>query len=338
MTDLQIFSTCPAWSSGPDRRTHLDRVREAARWSEAAGCAGMLIYTDNTQPDPWVVAQAVVEESATLRPLVAVQPVYMHPYTVAKLVATFGHLFGRQVVLNMVAGGFTNDLKALSDAAGHDRRYDRLVEYTEIVKRLIASSAPLNFEGEFYQTFNLKLDPPLPADLAPMIFVSGSSDAGLAAARALGARAIKYPKPPAEEPDTPADGLECGIRVGILARRTADDAWADAQARFPPDRKGELTHQLAMKVSDSKWHHQLSEHAKNAAPAVYWLGPFERYQTMCPYLVGSYGRVAAEVARYIDRGYRTFILDIPADADDLVHTTRVFEEATERLGVAGPAA
>ena len=168
MTGIQLFSTCPAWSSGSDGRLHLTRVREAARWSEAAGCAGMLIYTDNSQPDPWLIAQALVEETRELRPLVAVQPVYMHPYTVAKLVTTFGHLFGRQIVLNMVAGGFTNDLKALSDAAGHDRRYDRLVEYTEVVKRLVASSAPLNFEGEFYQTFNLKLDPPLPAHLAPV--------------------------------------------------------------------------------------------------------------------------------------------------------------------------
>jgi alkanesulfonate monooxygenase len=57
---------------------------------------------------------------------------------------------------------------------------------------------------------------------------------------------------------------------------------------------------------------------------------------MCPYLVGSYTRVAGEVARYLDRGYRTFIVDIPVDRQDLTHTDRVFEEA--RRGVlASPA-
>ena len=50
----------------------------------------------------------------------------MHPYTVAKLVTSFGALNGRAVYLNMVAGGFTNDLRALSDATPHNRRYDRL--------------------------------------------------------------------------------------------------------------------------------------------------------------------------------------------------------------------
>jgi len=43
-------------------------------------------------------------------PLVAVQPVYMHPYSVAKMVSTLAFLHQRRVFLNMVAGGFKNDL------------------------------------------------------------------------------------------------------------------------------------------------------------------------------------------------------------------------------------
>lgn len=327
MTDVKLFSTCPQWTKGADADQHLSRVREAARWSEEAGCTGMLVYTDNSQPDPWVIAQVLVQATSNLAPLVAVQPIYMHPYTVAKLVSSFGQLFNRRVYLNMVAGGFTNDLKALSDATGHDRRYDRLVEYTQIITRLCASTGPFNFEGEFYQAANLKLEPPLPPELAPGVFVSGSSEAGQAAARALGATAIKYPKPASDEPASPDDDLTCGIRVGILARETDDEAWEVAHDRFPPDRKGELTHQLAMKVSDSKWHQQLSDDDRGSDGSVYWLGPFKRYQTMCPYLVGSYTRVAEELARYLDRGYRTFILDIPSERRDLGHTLRAFEAA-----------
>ena len=92
-----------------------------------------------------MVAEIIAMHTARLRPLVAVQPVYMHPYSVAKLVATFGQLFGRQMYLNMVAGGFTNDLKALGDATHHDRRYARLAEYGLIIKRLLESPAPLTF-------------------------------------------------------------------------------------------------------------------------------------------------------------------------------------------------
>jgi alkanesulfonate monooxygenase len=327
MTDIHLFSTCPQWTKGTDAIQHLSRVREAAIWSEEAGCTGMLVYTDNSQPDPWVIAQLIVEATSNLCPLVAVQPIYLHPYTVAKLVSSFAQLFGRRVYLNMVAGGFTNDLKALSDATGHDRRYDRLVEYTEIIKRLCSSTAAVQFDGEFYQIASLKLEPSLPSELAPGVFVSGSSEAGQAAARALGATAIKYPKAASEEPIAPVDTVPCGIRVGIIARETDDEAWAVAHDRFPPDRKGELTHQLAMKVSDSKWHQQLSANDATEEGSVYWLGPFTRYQTMCPYLVGSYGRVAQEIARYLDRGYRTFILDIPVDRRDLSDIGRVFDVA-----------
>ena len=65
--------------------------------------------------DPWLVSQMVVQNTERLCPLVAVQPIYMHPYTVAKMVATLAYLYGRRLYLNMVAGGFKNDLQALDD-------------------------------------------------------------------------------------------------------------------------------------------------------------------------------------------------------------------------------
>jgi len=164
----------------------------------------------------------------------------------------------------------------------------------------------------------------------PEILVSGSSDAGLAAARDMGAIAVKYPEPPdqcaAGAPDQ--DG-SYGVRVGIIARSDEDEAWKVALERFPEDRKGQLTHQLAMKVSDSAWHKRLSEigSQSSAKRDTYWLHPFETYKTFCPYLVGSYERVAAELARYMAAGYRTYILDIPAAEEELEHAGNVFRLA-----------
>src|SRR5947208_3642917 len=124
-TTFEIFSTCPQ-SNAVAREDFLGNVAQVARWSERYGCKGILIYTDNSLVDPWLLAQVVIENTATLCPLVAVQPVYMHPYSVAKMVSSLSFLYDRQVYLNMVAGGFTNDLKALNDLTPHDRRYDRL--------------------------------------------------------------------------------------------------------------------------------------------------------------------------------------------------------------------
>jgi alkanesulfonate monooxygenase len=96
-----------------------------------------------------------------------------------------------------------------------------------------------------------------------------------------------------------------------------------------------------MRISDSQWHRELSELGARTAESQspYWLRPFENYKTFCPYLVGSYDRVAEEVARYLDLGFSTFILDIPPNEAELDHTSLVFERALRRAqDIGAPAA
>jgi alkanesulfonate monooxygenase len=332
---FDVFATCPQ-SSQLSREDYLQQVIAVARWSEAAGCRGILVYTDNSLVDSWLVAQVILQNSCTICPLIAVQPIYMHPYAVAKMTTSFAHLYGRKVYLNMVAGGFKNDLLALNDTTDHNERYDRLTEYTTIIKQLLASPDPVTFEGKFYQVRNLRMTPPMISGLEPGIFLSGSSEAGQSAAEALGATAIQYPKPPKDYESVPPQlAVPAGIRVGLIARPDGATAWKVAYERFPEDRKGQITHQLAMKVSDSEWHKQLSELAKETEDQhnPYWLRPFENYKTFCPYLVGNYKDVAAEVSRYIDVGYRTFILDIPPCEEELTHTGEVFRLAERQVSL-----
>ena len=324
---LQVFSTCPSSLTATKDYTH--HVAEVARWSERAGCAGILIYTDNSLVDSWLVSQVIIQNTGSLCPLVAVQPVYMHPYSVAKMVSSLAFFYGRRVFLNMVAGGFKNDLTALNDTTPHDGRYKRLVEYTQIIQRLIEGET-VTFEGEFYSVQGLKLNPRVESELRPGILISGSSESGMQAARELGAIAVKYPEPPDRpEAESLAGSGPCGLRVGIVTRPKGQEAWTVAFERFPEDRTGQLTRQLATKVSDSAWHKSLSGIGKESTGArdTYWLHPFKNYQTNCPYLVGSYASVAEELARYIGLGYRTFILDIPPAEEEFEHIGRVFQIA-----------
>jgi len=326
---IQLYSTCPQ-SKDVGPADYLRTVAEHARWSEAAGCAGMLVYTDNGLVDPWLVAQTVLTGTERLMPLVAVQPVYMHPYTAAKMVASLGFLHGRRVALNMLAGGFINDLLALGDATPHDARYERTVEYTRIIRALLEGSGPVTFEGKHYRTDKLSMAVRLPAGLQPEILISGSSEAGMQAAQAIGATAIRYPKPAEEEvgaadfPDMPL-----GIRVGIVARPSVAEAWRVAHERFPATRQGAVMHRVAMSVSDSVWHKELSSlnDQPDGGESPYWLGPFHHYKTFCPYLVGSYQAVGRELARYLSKGYRTVILDIAPDEAEYEHIGAAFDAA-----------
>ena len=94
-----------------------------------------------------------------------------------------------------------------------------------------------------------------------------------------------------------------------------------------------MTHQLAIKTSDSAWHKQLSQMANSVEErtSAYWLVPFENYKTFCPYLVGSYERVAAELDRYVGRGYQTIILDIPPTQEEVEHIEMVFSRVGQMV-------
>ena len=49
---IEVFSTCPQ-SSQVKQARYLQHVIEVARWSEEAGCQGILVYTDNSLVDGW---------------------------------------------------------------------------------------------------------------------------------------------------------------------------------------------------------------------------------------------------------------------------------------------
>lgn len=327
-TALEVFATCPQ-SKDYNSADYAKHAVTVARWSEAAGCTGILIYTDNGLADPWLVGQTIIQATNTLCPLVALQPIYMHPYTAAKMVSTIAHLHGRRVYLNMVAGGFRGDLQALGDTSPHDDRYLRLTEYTLIVKSLLAGGKPVTFDGQYYAVKNLRLAPSLPAEFMPSILMSGSSPAALAAVRQTGAVGIVYPEPFAQNFDPLQTVLSRGARFGVIARADADQAWQIARARFPADGRGRMTHKLAMAVSDSVWHKQLSltPDQPEGGQTPYWLWPFHSYKTFCPYLVGSHEQVAAYLGHYIACGYRTFILDIPRAPEDLENARITFDMA-----------
>lgn len=331
---VDLFTTTPQ-SVNYSRAEYIQELKRIVNESEANDYLGTLIYSDNRLTDPWVVADWVIQNTEELLPMIALQPVYMHPYTVAKKISSMGLLYGRRIALNLISGGFKKDLESLGDNTEHDKRYDRLREYTQIITQLLSSDQGVTFEGEFYNVHNLKLQPSLPEELMPILYLSGSSDAARQTAIQLDAKLLEYPEPSEYylDPDNQPEPPSTGVRLGVLARPSHDAAWEVARKRFPNTRQGQMTHKLAKATSDSEWHQRLSEHDKEEAPPepVYWLGPFQHYHTFCPYMVGDYKEVSSELAGYLGAGYNTFILDIPVSESELKHTRHVFEQAESQL-------
>jgi len=340
MKFLKVYATTP--ESEPqnislkkeavDGLAYYNHIVKTAEWSETHGFTGSLIYSNNSLVDGWSVAQIILRHTKALTPLVAVNPVYVRPYTLAKRIASLAFMYQRRVDINWIAGGFKGDLISLGDDTPHDERYEKLYDYATLVKGLLHSKDLYSHDGPYYKVANIKMRPQISKDLIPVELISGTSEAGIATANKLGATKVKYAKPISEYNGTASEASGLGIRFGIIARETSEEAWQLANERFPDDSKGHMAHVMATNTSDSNWHKEISGLNAQEQRKVYWLKPFHTYKTFCPYLVGSHTEVAEMLGRYVKLGHTSIILDIMNTKADFEHCNRVFKLVESQLG------
>lgn len=326
---VTIYSTCRS-SFRYGQESCLRELVERARWADDAGCRGALVYTDCSSVDAWMAAQAAIASTASFVPLVAVQPMDMTPFALARAVSSLAHLYGRGVDLNFVSGGFGRDLVVQGDRLSHDARYDRLTEYAAIVRMLLGGDL-VSYAGQYYELRRARLPVPPPAGLMPTAYVSGSSAASVQAGESLGIGQLSFPLPPGDfaGPDVRRNKFGSGIPVGIIARDESSKAWRIARKRFPANPERAEKMRMLLSASVSSWQPALASLtiADDTEGEAYWLVPFRYFHTFCPYLVGSYDEVGKAVTAYLAGGVRTFVLDAPGEPDDLHHARIAIERA-----------
>src|SRR5215475_13692905 len=134
MTRLRVF---PAISRNRDPANYVGELMRVVHFAEKNGFEGILLFEGNDVfVGPWAMAQHIMANTARSSPLIAVNPVYMHPFTAAKSVASLAQLYGRKVYLNMITGTAVSDLEGLGDGLSHADRYARLGEFVTIVREL----------------------------------------------------------------------------------------------------------------------------------------------------------------------------------------------------------
>jgi alkanesulfonate monooxygenase len=330
---VTIYSTCRS-SFGCDQESCLRKLVERARWTDDAGYRGALVYTDCGSIDAWMAAQAAIVNTAAFVPLVAVQPMDMTPFALARAVSSLAHLYGRRVDLNFVSGGFGRDLVVQGDDLSHDARYDRLIEYAAVV-RMLLSGGPVSYAGRYYEVRRARLAVPPPAGLMPTAYVSGSSAPSVQAGESLGIGQLSFPLPPGNlaGPGVRRNKFGSGIPIGIIARDGSSEAWRIARKRFPANPERAEKMRLLLSASVSSWQPALASLtiADETEGEAYWIVPFRYFHTFCPYLVGSYDEVGKAVTAYLADGVRTFVLDVPEEPDDLYHARIAIERAVAAM-------
>jgi alkanesulfonate monooxygenase len=218
-----------------ERVPDIGYIGQIARSAEQLGFAGALTPTSSWCEDAWIMTAGLSQLTERFKYLVAFRPGLVSPTVAGQMAATYQRISGGRLLLNIVTGGDDAEQRRFGDHLGKQARYRRAAEYLQIFRELW-SGHPVDFSGEF---FDIRGGQIVPAPVWPDIYLGGSSEAAMQVAADHADVYLTWGEPPgdvAEKLDqvrerAKAAGRELrfGIRLHVIARDTAAEAWAQAQ-------------------------------------------------------------------------------------------------------------
>ncbi|MEU4237518.1 LLM class flavin-dependent oxidoreductase [Actinoplanes sp. NPDC026619] len=223
----------PALAGG--RPASVAYLGQIARSAEQLGFEAALTPTGAWCEDAWITTAMLSSVSERLKFLVAFRPGLIAPFLAAQMAGTFQNLSGGRLLLNVVTGGESHEQRMFGDFLDKDDRYYRCGEFLGLVKRLWAGET-VTHEGRHYQLDSASLAQ-IP-DPLPEVYFGGSSPAALDVAAEHVDVYLTWGEPPAAVAekvdrvrnlaDKQGRELRYGLRVHVITRDTADEAWAEA--------------------------------------------------------------------------------------------------------------
>ncbi|RMI28568.1 LLM class flavin-dependent oxidoreductase [Nocardia stercoris] len=303
---------------GGDGFTHADYMAEVIRAAEDSGFVGGLLPSFPHTDDPWAAAATLAAETRSWRFMVAFQPGFLHPVQAARMTATLQRASGGRIVYNIISGGGGPAQRWWGDTVTHDDRYARTSEFLDVLHGVWHGDGTFRHDGRFYQVTDGGLPELLAGQPFPEIFFSGSSPAAIEAAgrhadyylswlEPFDALAAKFAAVREKSPKPP----KFAVRIDILARDTADEAWEQIRLGWTGDAKddgaegdsvGWQRGQAFTAGADRSDYRSLE-----VQPNVW--GGFDRLRPGPAFgLVGSYREVADRLNELIELGVDAFIL------------------------------
>nr|WP_203635127.1 LLM class flavin-dependent oxidoreductase [Streptomyces sp. SID10815] len=252
----------PATASGRDRPPTVAYLSQIAQAAEDLGFVGALTPTGAWCEDAWLTTAMVSRHTERLKFLVAFRPGFVSPTLAAQMAATFQRHSGGRLLLNVVTGGESHEQRAYGDFLDKDDRYRRTGEFLEIVRKLWDGKS-VDLDGEHLRVEDARLA--RVPDPVPEIYFGGSSPiAGEIAARHVDVY-LTWGEPPAQVAEKIARlrglaaergrTLRFGIRLHVITRDTAAQAWAEADrllAGFDPETVRSVQAGLARSESEGQ--------------------------------------------------------------------------------------
>jgi alkanesulfonate monooxygenase len=312
------------------RAATYDYFRQIAVAADTLGYEGVLLPTGRSCEDAWVVASSLIAATQRLKFLVAVRPGLSSPALSARMAATFDRLSKGRLLINVVTGGDQAELEGDGVFVDHDARYQITDEFLSIWRehlRTAHEGESVEFEGQYLKSRGGKLLYPSLQKPYPPLWFGGSSKAAHEIAASHIDTYLTWGEPPDAVAKKIADvrararrkgrDIKFGIRLHVIVRETADEAWADADRLVSRlDDETVAKAQAVFSKMDSEGQRRMAAlHAgkgrTRAELEVYpnlWAGVGLVRGGAGTALVGSPDQIAARMAEYANLGIETFIL------------------------------
>ena len=297
---------------------------EMIEWASKFEAEGMLCSTSSYDYfDPFLWAQFLCSRTEKLKPYIAVNPIYIHPYTAARMVASLTHLYQRKIWVNFITGSAKADMQQINDLINKEERYDRLYEFIEVFTALLKSQMPVNYEGKYYTVSKSSLRTPLIDELFPGITAAGESDGAIKISEELHIPLMTML--PSDMP-TSQNITHKSLAFGIITRPTREEAIEASYALYPKDKFGQKLLKFSMADNDTLWKARIYDELTNnhAENSLYFLDPFKYKYADCPYILGSYDEIAELISKIAQLKPHSFVLTI-RNEEEFTHINTVFE-------------
>lgn len=307
--------------AGGQRPATLGYLTQIALAAEEAGFEAALTPAGPWCDDAWVTTAALAQRTERLKFLVAFRPGAMSPTLSAQMAASYQFHTGGRLLLNVVTGGDSAEQHAYGDWLGKDERYERCGEFLDIVRGLWAGER-VDLEGTHLHVEGASLGR-LP-DPVPAVYFAGSSGPALEVAGRHADVYLTWGEPPAQVAEklaavrarAEAQGrtVRFGIRLHVVSRDRADQAWAAAEALLEGISEDEIAKVHArMQTTESEGQRRMLElHGGSrsnleVSPNL-WAGVGLARGGAGTALVGSHTDVADRIEEYAALGIDEFIL------------------------------
>jgi alkanesulfonate monooxygenase SsuD/methylene tetrahydromethanopterin reductase-like flavin-dependent oxidoreductase (luciferase family) len=299
-----------------DDDSYLETTRQYVNKTKKEFFDYSLLTVGNNRVEPWVLAQALMNESKDFNPLIAVNPYYQHPLQVIKKLSALQGIYQNKMALNLIPGAFQSELKSLSEDTDFKQKQERLHDFSSVIKGFLKNRKELSYQGQNYQLTSARIYPLL-KEVEVKIFFSGMGQSEKSGNE--DSYFVQNIKPLQEM--LPTTQVHQGLALGVFTRATKEEAFSDFEKLYPDSRQGQMLYELAVHNDDTPWNVWIKKKLGDVSSlesADFNLRAMKNFWSPAPFIVGSYEEVSAILLEYIGMGYEFFILDFhPQDFEHI---------------------